>query len=160
MEGSKKEMQLCEELCSQKVLLSLVFSGFLSLLPILSFLPFAMNVALTPGINPAQLPNFIIDFVRLLFSYQVGDFKWLKWVSNLRQKINKQKPQTNKKEKNPSVWQHREMWRSRQGTRTFKSKAALQDAHHVIRIWVLGCLIARQKKVHRKGKSQQKHWRF
>lgn len=61
-------MQLCKELCSQKGLLSLVFPVFLSLLPILSFHPFAMNVALTPGINSAQLPNLTIDFVRLFFS--------------------------------------------------------------------------------------------
>lgn len=38
--------------------------------------------------------------------------------------------------------------RSRQGTRAF------QHAHHAKWIWVLGCLIPRQKKVYRKEKPQ------
>lgn len=129
----------------------------LSLLPTLSLHPFAMNVAQAPGINSSQgMPRKKLHYwlCQIILFCQVGAFKWFERLSNSRQKTtNKQTNENGKKPK--SVWQREEMGRSRQGTRTLKSKPALQHAQCVIWICVLGCLIPRQKKVHRKEKTQQ-----
>lgn len=65
MEGVGKKYSFAKSCVHRKDCCPL-FSVFLPLLPILSFHPFAMNVALTPGTNSTQLPNFIIDFVRYI----------------------------------------------------------------------------------------------
>lgn len=67
MKGVGKKRSFANSCFHRKDCCSL-FSLSLSLLPALSFHPFAMNVALTPVINSAQMPNSVTDFVRLLFS--------------------------------------------------------------------------------------------